>query len=79
MAPNKKEEGEFVKALVKISDKLDSTLRCISAALMVGFFVVMLVALFLQVFFRFVLNSPIGWTEERNKNLTFHEFGGTKF
>ena len=21
----------------------------------------------------------IGWTEERNKNLTFHEFGGTKF
>lgn len=28
------------------------------------FFVVMLVALFLQVFFRFVLNSPIGWTEE---------------
>ena len=48
MAPNKKEEGEFVKALVKISDKLDSTLRCISAALMVGFFVVMLVQVILR-------------------------------
>ena len=28
------------------------------------FFVIMLVALFIQVFFRFVLNNPIGWTEE---------------
>ena len=28
------------------------------------FFVIMLVALFIQVFFRFVLNNPIGLTEE---------------
>lgn len=28
------------------------------------FFVVMLVALFIQVIFRFVFNNPIGWTEE---------------
>ena len=26
-----------------------------------------------------VPSGPFGWTEERNKNLTFHEFGGTKF
>ncbi len=27
----------------------------------------------------FASQWSIGWTEERNKNLTFHEFGGTKF
>ena len=51
---------EKMKGLIKAADGLTAVILTLAAGTMIG-------AIFLQVFFRFVVQSPLYWTEELSR------------
>lgn len=56
----KNKVGEFMKVLIRITDKITKVLTFCSCV----YLIIIVIACFLQVFSRYILNSSFGWTEE---------------